>query len=155
MISKREMKQLIQNREDVIIKQLVKCFIYKDSLNKLDKWKRDINKELKWLPKLKPFCKYPTYKQLEKWTIKHFKEDLDYRIHKIILDLELDDYPKMYDKLNHRESEKLSYYIIKYYNCLINELVNNNGYVDSKFTIDTIDNLILEYGKDKNNYRKD
>lgn len=40
MISKREMKHLIQYREDVIIKQLVKCFIYKDSLNKLDKWKR-------------------------------------------------------------------------------------------------------------------
>jgi len=40
MISKREMKQLIQNREDAIIKQLVKYFIYKDSMNNLDKWKR-------------------------------------------------------------------------------------------------------------------
>lgn len=151
MISKRKLKHYIQNKERYIIKQLVKCFIYKDSLNNLDKWKREIYNLFSDIPKLKPFCKFPTYKQLEKWTIKHFKEDLEYTIHNIVWYLELDDYPKIYDKINYEECEKISYYIIEYYNSLIIELVNNNGYVDYKFTKDKIDNLIFKYEKEKNN----
>lgn len=117
----------------------------------MDKWKREIYNLFSDIPKLKPFCKFPTYKQLEKWTIKHFKEDLEYTIHNIVWYLELDDYPKMYDKINYEECEKISYYIIEYYNSLIIELVNNNGYVDYKFTKDKIDNLIFKYEKEKNN----
>lgn len=151
MINKRKLKRHIQNKEQYIIKQLVKCFIYKDSLNKLDKWKREIYNLFSDIPKLKPFCKFPTYKQLEKWTIKHFKEDLEYTIHNIIWYLELDDYPKMYDKINYEECEKLSYYIIEYYNWLIKEILKNEGCIYYKLVNDKIDNLILEYEKDKNN----
>ena len=42
MIKRKYLKYDIQINEQYIIKQLVKCFVYKNSTNNLKKWKKDI-----------------------------------------------------------------------------------------------------------------
>lgn len=148
MISRKYEKFYIQNNEPYIIKQLVKCFIYQDTTNNLKKWKNDIYDLFHSVLYLKPLKKFPTYKQLKRWTIKHFEKDLEHTIHQIIWNLPFDDYPRIYN--NYKNEEKIAELIIEYYNWLINELSNSDiGMLEYCVVDKKLNTLILRYENEK------
>lgn len=148
MISRKYEKFDIQKNEPYIIKQLVKCFIYQDTTNNLKKWKNDIYDLFHSVLYLKPFKKFPTYKQLKRWTIKHFEKDLEHTIHQIIWNLSFDDYPRIYN--NYKNEEKIAELIIEYYNWLINELSNSDiGMLEYCVVDKKLNTLILRYENEK------
>lgn len=148
MISRKYEKFDIQKNEPYIIKQLVKCFIYQDTTNNLKKWKNDIYDLFHSVLYLKPFKKFPTYKQLKRWTIKHFEKDLEHTIHQIIWNLPFDDYPRIYN--NYKNEEKIAELIIEYYNWLINELSNSDiGMLEYCVVDKKLNTLILRYENEK------
>ena len=148
MISRKYEKFDIQKNEPYIIKQLVKCFIYQDTTNNLKKWKNDIYDLFHSVLYLKPFKKFPTYKQLKRWTIKHFEKDLEHTIHQIIWNLPFDDYPRIYN--NYKNEEKIAELIIEYYNWLINELSNSDiGMLEYCVVEKKLNTLILRYENEK------
>ena len=71
---------------------------------------------------MKPFRRFPTYKQLRRWTINHFEKGLEYKIHRIIWNLPLDEYPRIF---NNYEKE----YIMSKFIKTQTEKTNKNGKV--------------------------
>ena len=142
MIKRKYLKYDIQINEQYIIKQLVKCFVYKNSTNNLKKWKKDIYYLFNQVPYMKPFRRFPTYNQLRRWTINHFEKGLEYKIHRIIWNLPLDEYPRIFN--NYEKEDIMSKFIIEYYNWLVKEIAVN-GMVSQQNTYKKIDDLIVKY----------
>lgn len=142
MIKRKYLKYDIQINEQYIIKQLVKCFVYKNNTNNLKKWKKDIYYLFNQVPYMKPFRRFPTYKQLRRWTINHFEKGLEYKIHRIIWNLPLDEYPRIFN--NYEKEYIMSKFIIEYYNWLVKEIAVN-GMVSQQNIYKKIDDLIVKY----------
>lgn len=153
MIKRKYAKYDIQSNEKYIIKQLVKCFVYQNRTNNLKKWKKDIYYLFSQVPYMKPFRRFPKYKQLRRWTINHFEKDLEYKIHRIIWNLPLDEYPRIFN--DYEKEYIMSKFIIEYYNWLVKE-ISVNGMVSQQNTYKKIDDLILKYENEviKNQLKK-
>ena len=148
MIKRKYAKMDIQRNEFYIVKQLVKCFAYQNTTNNLKKWKEDISDLFHSVLYLKPLKKFPTYRQLKRWTIHHLKRDLEDTIHEIIWNLPFDDYPRIYN--DYENEEKMAKLITEYYYWLIKEISSSNiGSIEYSVIDKKLDTLILRYENEK------
>ena len=138
--NKVQIRQDIVNVEDKIIEHLLKCFLYKNTMNNLKHWEGEIYSFLHRVPKLKNTKKYPSYKLLYNFTIERIYDDIDNIINLTISNLEFKNYPKV----NNINKENLGKAILEYYDWLIEKLSKNGGIVFSS-VCNKIDELISKY----------